>query len=152
MCADVACSLNLHGDIVGVGFEHWWVVLVLNSCLFSVMFQKVFANRDKHIVKTKDKDVEGEPIEMTVLEYDLQQLRNLFSQLAMQSGMVVAIHLYAEYTFPILLQVMLLPYTLVTHPTFKIHMKNQDPSGDLSRPFNDATGNPFVRELGDWIC
>lgn len=82
---------------------------------------------------------EPRPVTTTVMEYDKQQLRQLYRSQLMGVGMMCVMHLYFKYTNPLLVQSVIPLKGALESNLVKIHLFGKPATGDLQRPFK-ATG------------
>jgi hypothetical protein len=83
---------------------------------------------------------EARPVTTTVMEYDKQQLRQLMKSQMMGVGMMGVMHLYFQYTNPLLIQSILPLKGAFESNLVKIHLFGKPATGDLQRPFKAAAG------------
>ncbi|KXJ96329.1 inorganic phosphate transporter Pho88 [Microdochium bolleyi] len=76
----------------------------------------------------------------TVHAYDSQQIKAAFRTQAMGIAMMGFMHLYMNYTNPLLIQSILPVKSAFEHNMVKIHIFGQPASGDLKRPFKQPAG------------
>ena len=76
----------------------------------------------------------------TVHSYDLQQLRALFKSQLMGVGMMAFMHLYMQYTNPLLIQSIIPLKGAFEGNLVKIHLLGKPAIGDLKRPWKAAGG------------
>lgn len=75
------------------------------------------------------------PVTTTVMEYDRQQVRQLFKGQLMGLAMMAVMHLYFKYSNPLLIQSILPLKSALESNLTKIHLFGKPASGDLQRPF-----------------
>ena len=76
----------------------------------------------------------------TVHAYDMQQTRGLFKSQLMGVGMMAVMHLYFQYTNPLLIQSIIPLKGAFEGNLAKIHLLGQPAAGDLKRPWKAAGG------------
>lgn len=76
----------------------------------------------------------------TVKAYDLQQLRALFKGQLMGVGMMAFMHLYMQYTNPLLIQSIIPLKGAFEGNLVKVHLFGQSATGELARPWKAAQG------------
>jgi hypothetical protein len=81
-----------------------------------------------------------EDVDTSVMAYDLEQLKNQFTQTFMGLGIMAFLHLRFGYVRPILLQSIFGFKTLYATPLFKVHFMNEEAVDKLKRPWKT---NPF---------
>ncbi|KAA8642865.1 hypothetical protein EYZ11_010723 [Aspergillus tanneri] len=87
---------------------------------------------------------EPRPVTTTNMEYDKQQLRQLFKGQLMGVGMMGVMHLYFKYTNPLLIQSIIPLKSAFESNLVKIHVFGKPATGDLQRPFKAA--NSFMNQ------
>ena len=75
------------------------------------------------------------PVTTTVMEYDKQQLRQLWKTQLMGLAMMAVMHLYFKYSNPLLVQSILPLKGALESNLTKIHLFGKSATGDLQRPF-----------------
>ena len=83
---------------------------------------------------------EGKLVTTTIKAYDLDQLRSAFRGQLMGIAIMGFMHLYLQYTNPLLIQSILPLKSALESNLIKIHVYGQPASGDLKRPFKAAGG------------
>jgi len=86
-------------------------------------------------------------ITTTVHSYDLQQLRGLFKSQLMGVGMMAVMHLYFNYTNPLLIQSIIPLKGAFEGNLVKVHLFGSPAVGELKRPWKAAGG--FMGMGGD---
>ncbi|KAI9924337.1 hypothetical protein MW887_007289 [Aspergillus wentii] len=87
---------------------------------------------------------EPRPVTTTVMDYDKGQLRTLMKGQLMGVGMMGVMHLYFQYTNPLLIQSIIPLKTALESNLVKIHVWGKPATGDLQRPFKAA--NSFMSQ------
>jgi hypothetical protein len=87
---------------------------------------------------------EPRPVTTTNMDYDKQQLRQLFKQQLMGVGMMAVMHLYFKYTNPLLIQSILPLKSALESNLVKIHVYGATAIGELQRPFKAS--NSFMNQ------
>lgn len=83
---------------------------------------------------------EPKVVTTTVHAYDQQQLRALFKAQFMGVGMMGVMHLYFQYTNPLLIQSIIPFKGALEGNLVKVHVFGQPASGELKRPWKAAGG------------
>lgn len=83
---------------------------------------------------------EGKLVTTTIHAYDTQQVRAAFRSQLMGVAMMGFMHLYMQYTNPLLIQSIIPTKSAFESNLAKIHLFGQPASGDLKRPFKQAQG------------
>jgi hypothetical protein len=83
---------------------------------------------------------EGKLVTTTIHAYDTAQLRTLLRSQAMGVAMMAFMHLYMQYTNPLLIQSILPVKSALEANLTKIYLFGQPAAGDLKRPFKAAGG------------
>ena len=83
---------------------------------------------------------EPRPVTTTVMDYDVQQVRQLIRGQLMGIGMMAVMHLYLKYTNPLLIQSILPLKSAFEANEVKIHVFGKPATGDLARPFKASGG------------
>lgn len=83
---------------------------------------------------------EPRPVTTTVMDYDVQQVRQLIRGQLMGIGMMAFMHLYLKYTNPLLIQSILPLKSALEANEVKIHVFGKPATGDLARPFKASGG------------
>lgn len=89
---------------------------------------------------------EGKLVTTTIQAYDTQQVRTAFRGQLMGVAMMGFMHLYMQYTNPLLIQSIIPTKSAFESNLAKIHLFGQPASGDLKRPFKQAQG--FMSAMG----
>ncbi|KAK3167749.1 hypothetical protein OEA41_010878 [Lepraria neglecta] len=118
-------------------------LIILGIYLF--MQQKINSKKDLTTLKYVEPPPMGsseEPklVTTTVHSYDLQQLRGMFKSQLMGVGMMGVMHLYFQYTNPLLIQSIIPLKGAFEGNLVKIHLFGQPAIGDLKRPWKAAGG------------
>lgn len=83
----------------------------------------------------------GSEIETTVVDYDLQQLKKVVTQLGMSMAIIGFLHLNWGYTQPLFIQSFMGPINLFKHALVKIYLLGE--TGNIeNRPFEEP--NPLA--------
>ncbi|KAI9753003.1 MAG: hypothetical protein M1815_000155 [Lichina confinis] len=119
----------------------------------NVIIVSVYLYVQKQINKKRDlttlKYVEPAPmgsadepklVTTTIHAYDLSQLRSLFKTQLVGVGMMGVMHLYFQYTNPLLIQSLIPLKGAFENNLVKIHVFGQAAAGDLKRPFKASGG------------
>lgn len=91
---------------------------------------------------------EGKLVTTTVHAYDLQQLRTAFRGQLMGIAMMGFMHLYMNYTNPLLIQSIIPVKSALESNMVKIYLFGQPAVGDLKRPFKQAQGFMSAMQSG----
>ena len=83
---------------------------------------------------------EPKVVTTTVHAYDQAQLRGLFKSQLMGVGMMGVMHLYFQYTNPLLIQSIIPFKGALEGNLVKVHLFGQPATGDLARPWKAAAG------------
>ncbi|KAL6864532.1 inorganic phosphate transporter Pho88 [Trichoderma novae-zelandiae] len=83
---------------------------------------------------------EGKLVTTTIHAYDLNQLRQAWRGQLMGIAMMSFMHLYMQYTNPLVIQSIIPVKSVLESNLAKIHIYGQPASGDLKRPFKAAQG------------
>ncbi|KAJ5831751.1 hypothetical protein N7474_000062 [Penicillium riverlandense] len=83
---------------------------------------------------------EPKPVTTTNMDYDKSQLRQLIRSQLMGVGMMGVMHLYFQYTNPLLIQSIIPLKGAFESNLVKIHVFGKPATGDLARPFKAAAG------------
>jgi hypothetical protein len=83
---------------------------------------------------------EGKLVTTTVHAYDSTQIKSSFRSQMMGVGMMGFMHLYMQYTNPLVIQSIIPLKSALESNIVKIHLFGQPASGDLKRPFKAAAG------------
>jgi hypothetical protein len=83
---------------------------------------------------------EPKPVTTTVHAYDSQQLRSLFKSQLMGVGMMGVMHLYFQYTNPLLIQSIIPLKGAFEGNLVKVHLFGQPAVGELKRPWKASGG------------
>ncbi|KAK6211950.1 phosphate transporter (Pho88) [Pestalotiopsis sp. IQ-011] len=83
---------------------------------------------------------EGKLVTTTIHAYDSAQVKQLFRSQLMGVGMMAFMHLYLNYTNPLLIQSIIPLKSALESNLVKIHVFGQPAAGDLKRPFKAAAG------------
>jgi len=89
---------------------------------------------------------EPKAVTTTVHAYDQEQLRSLFKSQLMGVGMMGVMHLYFQYTNPLLIQSIIPLKGAFEGNLVKVHLLGQPATGDLKRPWKAAAG--FMGAMG----
>ena len=73
--------------------------------------------------------------ETTVAEYDISQTNAQFTQMASSAAIIGFLHFYWGYLPPLIMQGLMGVKNLWAVPVFRIWILNEEPLGELSRPF-----------------
>ncbi|KAI9785453.1 MAG: hypothetical protein M1839_009194 [Geoglossum umbratile] len=76
----------------------------------------------------------------TVFAYDCQQLKALYKAQLMGIGMMAAMHLYFNFSSPLMVQSVIPLKSAFEGNLVKIHLLGEPTTGDLERPFKANTG------------
>lgn len=85
---------------------------------------------------------EPKPVTTTIMDYDLSQLRQLFKSQLTGLAFMAFMHLYLQYTNPLLIQSILPVKSALEAKLVKIHVFGQPATGELERPFKTPP-SPF---------
>jgi hypothetical protein len=94
---------------------------------------------------------EPKPVTTTVHAYDSQQLRSLFKSQLMGVGMMGVMHLYFQYTNPLLIQSIIPLKGAFEGNLVKVHLFGQPAVGELKRPWKASGGLMGMQGSGDGI-
>ncbi|KAI2465632.1 inorganic phosphate transport PHO88 [Annulohypoxylon bovei var. microspora] len=83
---------------------------------------------------------EGKLVTTTVHAYDSQQIKNSFRSQLMGIAMMGFMHIYMQYTNPLVIQSIIPLKGAFESNLVKIHLFGNPASGDLKRPFKAAAG------------
>ncbi|KAI1396675.1 inorganic phosphate transport PHO88 [Hypoxylon fuscum] len=83
---------------------------------------------------------EGKLVTTTVHAYDSQQIKQSFRSQLMGIAMMGFMHIYMQYTNPLLIQSIIPFKGALESNLVKIHLFGQAASGDLKRPFKASAG------------
>lgn len=83
---------------------------------------------------------EPRPVTTTNMDYDKGQLRQLIRSQLMGVGMMGVMHLYFNYTNPLLIQSIIPLKGAFESNLVKTHVFGKPATGDLARPFKNAGG------------
>ncbi|OQD67162.1 hypothetical protein PENDEC_c043G05940 [Penicillium decumbens] len=83
---------------------------------------------------------EAKPVTTTNMDYDKGQLRQLMRSQLMGVGMMGVMHLYMQYTNPLLIQSIIPLKSAIESNLVKIHVFGKPATGDLARPFKSSGG------------
>jgi hypothetical protein len=92
---------------------------------------------------------EPKPVTTTVHAYDSQQLRGLFKSQVMGVGMMAVMHLYFQYTNPLLIQSIIPLKGAFEGNLVKVHLFGQPAVGELKRPWKASGGLMGMQGAGD---
>lgn len=92
---------------------------------------------------------EPKPVTTTVHAYDAQQLRGLFKSQLMGVGMMAVMHLYFQYTNPLLIQSIIPLKGAFEGNLVKVHLFGQPAVGELKRPWKASGGLMGMQGAGD---
>jgi len=128
---------------IGFGIVH-----VIAGLALGYLYQLVTSKNDKTKIKVAPaQSLTGQqtaPVEMTICEYDVSQLKKSASQLAL--GFVICSVMFYQWKFiqPLFIQIAMTPANMVKNPLFKIHVLGR--KGDVEkRPFKED--NPFMQMM-----
>jgi hypothetical protein len=76
----------------------------------------------------------------TIHAYDNEQIRTAFRGQAMGMAMMAFMHLYMNYTNPLLIQSIIPLKSAFENNMVKIHIFGKPAAGDLKRPFKQPAG------------
>ncbi|CAI6334025.1 unnamed protein product [Periconia digitata] len=122
---------------------------VLSNVIIAGIYFYVQAQINKKNDMTVVKYVEPAPVgsgedpkfvATTVKAYDQEQLKSLFKAQLMGVGMMGFMHLYMQYTNPLLIQSIIPLKGAFEGNLVKIHLLGHPATGDLSRPFKASGG------------
>ena len=82
---------------------------------------------------------EPKSVTTTIHAYDQAQLKSLFKAQLMGVGMMGVMHIYFKYTNPLLIQSIIPLKGAFESNLVKIHVLGQAASGDLKRPWKQAS-------------
>jgi len=88
-------------------------------------------------------------ITTTIHSYDLQQLRSMYKSQLMGVGMMGVMHLYFQYTNPLLIQSLIPLKGAFEGQLAKIFLLGQPAVGELKRPWKAAGGLMGMGGSGD---
>ena len=92
---------------------------------------------------------EPKAVTTTVHAYDQQQLKGLFKAQLMGLGMMGVMHLYFNYTNPLLIQ-SIIPFKGAFEGNLvKVHLLGKPATGDLKRPWKANSGMAFAWFIWD---
>ncbi|OJJ32759.1 hypothetical protein ASPWEDRAFT_52903 [Aspergillus wentii DTO 134E9] len=122
-------------------------VIILGLYLFTQ--SKITSKKDMSTLKYVEPAPMGtgeepRPVTTTVMDYDKGQLRTLMKGQLMGVGMMGVMHLYFQYTNPLLIQSIIPLKTALESNLVKIHVWGKPATGDLQRPFKAA--NSFMSQ------
>ena len=126
------------GNIFILRCAFYGVVLI---CLAMVAFMRSKItggkpNLEKIEVVTPKTMAEPEKTEeMTITEYDLQQIKKLVGSILMPMCIISLMHFKWQFVRPLVLQSVMMPMTMAKSQLFKIHVLGQPAEGDLERPW-----------------
>lgn len=124
-------------------------VYLLSNLIIAGIYYTIYTKINKKKDMTTLKYVEPAPmgsseepklITTTIHAYDTQQLRNLFRSQLMGMAMMSFMHLYMNYTNPLLIQSIIPLKGAIEANLTKIYIFGKPASGDLKRPFKAAAG------------
>ncbi|KAM0720906.1 hypothetical protein Q7P37_003191 [Cladosporium fusiforme] len=118
---------------------------VLIAALYFYVKLQIDKKRDMTVLKYVEPSPMGsteEPkvVTTTVHAYDQQQLRGLFKAQVMGVGMMGVMHLYFQYTNPLLIQSIIPFKGALEGNLVKVHVFGQPAAGELKRPWKAAGG------------
>eukprot|EP01111_Echinosteliopsis_oligospora_P019298 TRINITY_DN927_c0_g1_i1.p1 TRINITY_DN927_c0_g1~~TRINITY_DN927_c0_g1_i1.p1 ORF type:complete len:218 (-),score=53.01 TRINITY_DN927_c0_g1_i1:53-706(-) len=116
---------------------------ILIISILAYLYLQISANTDKTRVIGEERKF-GQPavkIDESVKEYDMAQLKKVATQQIM--GMVITTFLVFKFDLvqPLILQSILNPKTILTHPLFSIYVLGKPAEGSRKRPFKEES--PF---------
>ncbi|KAI9763042.1 MAG: hypothetical protein M4579_000106 [Chaenotheca gracillima] len=85
---------------------------------------------------------EGKLVTTTVHAYDQQQLRGMYKSQLMGIGMMAVMHIYFQYTNPLLIQSIIPLKGAFEGNLAKLYLFGQPAVGDLKRPWKASGGFP----------
>lgn len=92
---------------------------------------------------------EPKVVTTTIMEYDSQQLRQLFRSQLLGMGMMGVMHLYLKYTNPLLIQSIIPVKSALEGNLVKVHVFGKPASGDLKRPWKANAGLMAAMQGGE---
>merc|ERR1719272_317764 len=153
----LAPSIVFASKFLGINFDDYldllypaWGGAIVISCVVSIiLYQKIYKENDTENYITVSSSTIGVPgseteESMSVLEYDLAELSKLVFQSGMHTMITTGLHTYMGVTFPLVLQSIMMPINLKDSSLVQVHMLRKEASGELGRPWPDAT-NPFSK-------
>ncbi|KAJ5958001.1 Inorganic phosphate transporter Pho88 [Penicillium vulpinum] len=138
-----------------VPFDDPQVLMLVRGCyiLSNVLILAVHLYTQYQINKKKDMTTlkyvepaamgsteEPKPVTTTNMDYDKAQLRQQLRSQLMGVGMMGVMHLYMQYTNPLLIQSIIPLKGAFESNLAKIHVFGKPATGDLARPFKAAGG------------
>ncbi|KAM3417944.1 hypothetical protein BST61_g6156 [Cercospora zeina] len=122
--------------------------VVSNLIIFSIyMYVKMQIDKKKDMTVLKyvepapmGSTEEPKAVTTTIHAYDQQQLKGLFKSQLMGLGMMAVMHLYFNYTNPLLIQSIIPLKGAFEGNLVKVHMLGYSASGDLKRPWKANAG------------
>ena len=79
--------------------------------------------------------------------YDLTQLRAAYKSILMGVGMMAFMHIYMNYTNPLVIQSVMPVKNAIESKLVQVHIFGKPAAGDLKRPWK-ASGSPFAALMG----
>lgn len=127
-----------------------WISLAFGA-LFSLgvcysIYARLVRIRSEEMVKRSPKSVrvgkEEAAEQLTPAEYDLRSLKKLTTGVLSACVISVVLGQYFKVQQPILLQAIMQPISVLSHPLFQLHIRGKTAEGNLSRPFKEDA-SPF---------
>ncbi|CAE8740904.1 unnamed protein product, partial [Polarella glacialis] len=136
-------------DIEALGYTHhveaaYVVVQILCIATLGLMYKKIsertFPGAKIKVAEVKTMgQVQSPSMEITEKEYDMTKLQEQGKQVIMGAVILAGIYYKWRYIFPLVLQVVMTPMSLIESPLFKIYIFGKD----ITRPFA-APPSPFA--------
>ena len=136
--------------LLQVVYTTFFVVHVLVFIVLREIYRRITSRADAGKLSYQKKSqenfmhVKSETITTTVMEYDLEKLKELaLKRLGMGLLIIAFIHYKWAVVPPLIYQCVHNPMLVYDSPLFQIHMLKKKAIGDLSRPF--AETNPILK-------
>jgi hypothetical protein len=128
---------------------------IATLCVCSVAYIRLTVSNleskedDEKITVTTPKSmgVEAKVEELTVKEHDMKEVSKLVMGTLMPIVIISFLHFKWQYERPLVMQSVMMPFTLSDNKLFKIYILGQQAVGKLARPWT-APASPFAALLG----
>lgn len=121
--------------------------------MLAVVYSKIQARGDVTPVQIKKRGADGvERTELlTVTEYDLSELKKLFTRTLMGLFIGGFLHLKFNFDDPLLMQALMIPMQTAGSQLVKIYIGGAAAVGELARPFQEPNPLAALMQAGDQL-
>jgi fatty-acid desaturase len=117
------------------------VLFTLQMIVWALVYRSIASRNDVKEITVKPQDLQANAVgdekekKITVREYDSIKLKEVVKGACVQGAMVAAIHLYAGFGLPLILQPLMGFINSLGHRLARIHVLGNATAEDLKRPW-----------------